>query len=113
MKEPLELWPDLLKALAKNLESSTIEHVDGALGTLAKICEDNPKALENEKNRPLDSLIPKFLTFFFHKNESFRLQALSSVNHFLFSMPKALEKNMENYLKVPPPFLLALLFRVL
>ena len=42
---------------------------EGAFGALQKICEDSAEILDSDNlNRPLNVLIPKFLTFFRHSN---------------------------------------------
>jgi transportin-1 len=50
-------------------------------------------------NRPLDVLIPKFISCFLSKTEALRVYALSSCNHFLYMMPPALVQHLEKYMQ--------------
>ena len=66
-------WPDLLNILNQFLDSSDLSLVEGALNTLMVICEDHAHRLDsNELGRPLNVLIPKFLTFFKSPHVQFR-----------------------------------------
>jgi hypothetical protein len=53
-----------------------------------------------EAGRPLNLLIPKFLSFFKSPNETIRRYAISCVNQFILDLPSALLVNMETYLQV-------------
>jgi len=100
-KDQLKGWQPIFAHLLKMLESSKYEHVDGAFRALSKICEDEPEKLDSQElGRPLNNMIPKFISFFASPKEEFRKYALGAVNQFLGeSMPQALRVNMKEYLK--------------
>lgn len=93
-------WPDLLNILNQFLDSSDLSLVEGSLNTLMVICEDHAHRLDsNELGRPLNFLIPKFLTFFKSPHIQFRIYAISSLKQFVTEMPGALIANMDNFLQ--------------
>jgi len=100
-KDGLQGWQPVLMHLLNMLDSSNYQHVDGAFNALTKICEDQADRLDSfEMGRPLNKLIPKFISFFVHPKEEFRQYALGAVNQFLGrNMPQALRVNMKDYLK--------------
>ncbi|GAB5367182.1 hypothetical protein AAMO2058_001207600 [Amorphochlora amoebiformis] len=99
-EDKLNGWEKVLHHLVKMLDSPSYNDVDGAFNTLQKICEDEKSRLDSaELGRPLNILIPKFLTFFVHPKVEFRAYAVGSVNLFLQIMPQALRVNMKDYLK--------------
>mmetsp|Transcript_18470 Transcript_18470/g.36135 ORF Transcript_18470/g.36135 Transcript_18470/m.36135 type:complete len:916 (+) Transcript_18470:64-2811(+) len=99
----LEGWGELLQHLSKLLGSQNFNEVEGALNTVAKICEDVPQQLDqDELGRPLTYLIPQLISMFANKAENIRKQALGAVNQFLNTMyrpPQALITNMDNYMQ--------------
>jgi len=102
LKEPSlkQGWPNLIQILYQYLDNSDLNLVDGAFNTLLLICEDYGHKLDSEDSgRPLNILIPKFLSFFQSPNENFRRYALSCINHFIVDLPGALLVNLESYLK--------------
>lgn len=50
--------------------------LQGAFGALQKICEDSAEFLEKSPDRPLNTLIPKFLQFFKHTSSKIRCVVL-------------------------------------
>jgi transportin-1 len=101
LKGGLEGWPGLLETLVQCLDSQDYNTVEGAFNALLLICEDYSQKLDSDQaGRPLNVLVPKFLTFFKSPHENLRKYAISCVNHFLVDMPAALLVNMETYLQV-------------
>ncbi len=68
------------------------EAQDGAMGALAKVCEDNKKALDRDiqGQRPLDVIIPKLLGLTASPRPKVRALALSSILIFIPQMPQSL-----------------------
>lgn len=99
-KYGIHKWPGLLEFLYECLSHENEDIVDGALNTIAKICEDEPMSLDNEKlNRPLNTIIPKFIEFFYHPNDHFRVSALTAVLNYIPYLPQAMVANMDDLLK--------------
>ncbi|KAI0157776.1 armadillo-type protein [Xylariaceae sp. FL1272] len=79
-------WPDLLPELLKMLSNETgqisDEGQEGAMATMAKICEDNTKALERELNgqRPLNFILPKLIEATKSPLPKVRANALTAIN---------------------------------
>lgn len=96
-------WPDLLQALVSSLDSSDINHVEGAMDALSKICEDVPQLLDSDisglSERPITVFLPRFLQLFQSPHASLRKLSLSSVNQYIMLMPKVLHLSMDKYLQ--------------
>ncbi|XP_022769253.1 transportin-1-like isoform X2 [Durio zibethinus] len=96
-------WPELLQALVQCLDSNDINHTEGALDTLSKICEDIPRELDSDlpglSERPIDVFLPRLLQFFGSPHASLRKLSLGSVNQFIMLMPNALYLSMDQYLQ--------------
>ena len=94
-------WPGILQHLCSLLDHPSAAVQDSAFSALSKVCEDIPKELirDNEQlERPLHFLIPKFISFFHHPTAAFRIYALQSVNVFLYFMPLAMTISLEQYM---------------
>ncbi|EPS73595.1 hypothetical protein M569_01158, partial [Genlisea aurea] len=96
-------WLDLLHALVKCLDSNDINHVEGAMDALAKICEDSPQVLDSDipglSERPINVFLPRFLQLFSSPHTILRRLSLASVNQFIMLMPKVLHLSMDKYLQ--------------
>ncbi|CAN4112585.1 unnamed protein product [Withania somnifera] len=96
-------WPELLQALVSSLDSSDINHVEGAMDALSKICEDVPQLLDSDisglAERPITVFLPRFLQLFQSPHASLRKLSLSSVNQYIMLMPKVLHLSMDKYLQ--------------
>ena len=69
-------WPGLLQYLIQMLDTNDPNKMDGAFNALGKICEDMTQDLDAEElGRPVNTLIPKFITFCTHPSESIRKYA--------------------------------------
>lgn len=107
-KGELTAWPELIPTLCGMLDSQDYNVCEGAFGALQKICEDSSEALENDNlNRPLDILIPKFLHFFSHSSSKIRSYAIGCVNQFIVQRTPPLLAHMDLFMTVlflPHPF---------
>lgn len=96
-------WQELLQALVSSLDSSDINHLEGAMDALSKICEDVPQLLDSDisglSERPITVFLPRFLQLFQSPHASLRKLSLSSVNQYIMLMPKVLHVSMDKYLQ--------------
>ncbi|KAL3514972.1 hypothetical protein ACH5RR_021874 [Cinchona calisaya] len=96
-------WPELLHALVKCLDSNDLNHMEGAMDALSKICEDIPQVLDSDiaglTERPINVFLPRFLQLFQSPNASIRKLALNSVNEYIMLMPTVLYMSMDKYLQ--------------
>ncbi|XP_044508458.1 transportin-1-like [Mangifera indica] len=99
----ISVWPELLQALVNCLDSNDINHMEGAMDALSKICEDLPQALDSDvpglAERPINILLPRFLQFFQSPHTTLRKLSLGSVNQYIMLMPSALYTSMDQYLQ--------------
>ncbi|WCJ35060.1 transportin 1 [Euphorbia peplus] len=95
-------WPELLQALIQCLDSNDINHMEGAMDALSKICEDVPQELDIDvpglDGRPIDILLPRLLKFFQSQHASLRKLSLGSINQFIMLMPTGLHLFMDQFL---------------
>ncbi|XP_010256339.1 PREDICTED: transportin-1-like [Nelumbo nucifera] len=96
-------WPDLLQALLQCLESNDLNHMEGAMDALYKICEDIPQELDSDvpglAERPINIFLPRLFQFFQSPHASLRKLSLGSVNQFIMLMLKGLSRSMDQYLQ--------------
>ncbi|KAJ9165919.1 hypothetical protein P3X46_020732 [Hevea brasiliensis] len=96
-------WPELLQALIQCLDSNDINHMEGAMDTLSKICEDIPQELDYDvpglAGRPIDVFLPRLFQFFQSPHASLRKLSLGSINQFIMLMPTALYLSMDQFLR--------------
>ncbi|XP_073027371.1 transportin-1-like isoform X2 [Primulina eburnea] len=96
-------WPELLHALVKCLDSNDVNHIEGAMDALSKICEDAPHVLDSDipglSERPIDVFLPRFLQLFQSPNTTLRKLSLGSVNQYIMLMPTVLYSSMDKYLQ--------------
>ncbi|KAG4998676.1 hypothetical protein JHK85_030115 [Glycine max] len=56
-------WPELLQALVSCLDSNDLNHMEGAMDALSKICEDIPQYLDSDvpglAERPINIFLPR------------------------------------------------------
>ena len=96
----LSQWPELLPQLCNMLDSDNYQVCEGAFGALQKICEDNAEMLDqDEVNRPLNVLVPKFLQFFKHSSPKIRSHAIACVNQFIIGRSQALMMNIDAFIE--------------
>ncbi|CDY71774.1 BnaCnng74400D, partial [Brassica napus] len=102
-------WPELLPALVTCLDSNDLNHMDGAMDALSKICEDIPHVLDSEvpglAERPINVFLPRLYQFFQSPHASLRKLALGCVNQYVIIMPAvsirkiALYNSLDKYLQ--------------
>lgn len=97
-------WSDLLSELL-SLASNERGHTspiaqEGAMGALAKVCEDNKKILDKEYQgqRPLDVIIPRLLEITASPIPKVRSYALASINSFLPQRPQTILTSVDSLL---------------
>ncbi|KOM36413.1 hypothetical protein LR48_Vigan02g256300 [Vigna angularis] len=96
-------WPELLQALVNCLDSNDLNHMEGAMDALSKICEDIPQYLDSDvpglAERPINIFLPRLFRFFQSPHASLRKLSLGSVNQYIMLMPSALYVSMDQYLQ--------------
>ncbi|KAJ4772512.1 Transportin-1 [Rhynchospora pubera] len=96
-------WPELLQALLQCLESNDLNHMEGALDAIYKICEDVPEDLDVDvpglTERPINVFLPRLLQFFQSPHANLRKLALGCINQYIVVMPSALYMSMDQYLQ--------------
>ncbi|XAR72677.1 hypothetical protein NMG60_11019397 [Bertholletia excelsa] len=96
-------WPELLHILVKYLDSNEVNHMEGAMDALSKICEDVPQVLDSDMpgstERPINVFLPRLLQFFQSPHTSLRKLSLGSVNQYIMLMPEVLYMSMDKYLQ--------------
>jgi len=96
----LMAWPELLPTLCNLLDDSNTSVVEGSFGALKKICEDLAEQLDTDnENRPLNFMIPKFLTFFKHESSTIRSHAIACVNQFIIGRSQALMTHIDQFIE--------------
>ncbi|KAI7864176.1 armadillo-type protein [Spinellus fusiger] len=93
-------WPQVLALLVQQLDSHHTITVQMAWDCLSKICEDAARELDQDMDgvRPLRTMIPKFIQFFYHPNSDLRAQAISATSQFVLLGSQSLMCEMEAYL---------------
>ena len=97
-------WPELyseLFSLAGNEKGDASQYSqEGAISALAKVCEDNKKALDRDYQgqRPLDILLPRLYQLTTSRNDKVRALALESINIFIPQRPGALLTSVDTLL---------------
>ncbi|TVU16727.1 hypothetical protein EJB05_40304 [Eragrostis curvula] len=96
-------WIELFQALHKCLDSDDLDHMDGAMDAIFKICEDVPEELDVDvpglSERPINVFMPKMLQFFQSPYPGLRKLALGCINQYIVVMPSALYMSMDQYLQ--------------
>ncbi|GMY14006.1 transportin-1 [Fagus crenata] len=96
-------WPELLQTLVSCLDSNDVNHMEGAMDALSKICEDIPQVLDSDvpglAERPINIFLPRLYKFFQSPHASLRKLSLGSVNQYIMLMPGALYVSMDQYLQ--------------
>ena len=97
-------WPELyseLFSIAGNEKGDTSQQFqEGAISALAKVCEDNKRALDRDYQgqRPLDILLPRLYQLTTSQNDKVRALALESINVFIPQKPSALINSIDTLL---------------
>lgn len=96
-----ELLPELLALIGNESGQVPKEAQEGAMSAMAKICEDNAKALEREQRgeRPLNFLLPKFIQATKSPLPKVRAQALTAINVFTPRKSQAMLNSIDDLLQ--------------
>ncbi|KAG4304337.1 hypothetical protein PORY_002312 [Pneumocystis oryctolagi] len=91
---------EILPKLMQMLESPNISTQEGAFSAMTKICEDSSRELDQEYNgeRPLNFMIPKFLSFTDSKNPRIRADAFFCLNQFILTRSQSLFAHIDIFL---------------
>ncbi|KAF8377772.1 hypothetical protein HHK36_031157 [Tetracentron sinense] len=77
-------WPELLQALVQCLDSNDVNHMEGAMDALSKICEDIPQELDLDvpglAERPINVFMPRLFQAL-HLSMDQYLQGLFVLSH--------------------------------
>ena len=98
-------WPEILQDLLGLVSNSggnvSGETQEGAMGALAKVCEDNRKLLDKEfqGQRPMTVIVPKLLEFSSHPNPKIRTFALGTLKAFIPQKSQVLFSALDVYLQ--------------
>ena len=92
-----DLLPDLLSMANNDKENTSAAAQEGAMGALAKVCEDSKRDLdrEYEGSRPLNFIIPRLLDVTSSRVPKVRALALASINSFILQKPQALLTSLQ------------------
>ncbi|KAK3325391.1 armadillo-type protein [Apodospora peruviana] len=96
-----EFLPELLAMIGNESGQVSNEAQEGAMATMAKICEDNTKLLETQHNgeRPLNFLLPKFIAATQSPLPKVRAQALTAINVFTPRKSQAMLNSVDSLLQ--------------
>jgi hypothetical protein len=84
-------WIELFQALHQCLDSNDLDHMEGAMDAIYKICEDVPEELDVDvpglPERPINVFMPRLLQFFQSTHAILRKLALGCINQYIVVMP--------------------------
>ncbi|TPX33899.1 hypothetical protein SmJEL517_g03297 [Synchytrium microbalum] len=95
----IQAWPEVLPKLMECLNHPVETIVEGAFGALQKICEDSARILSSDPSRPLDFMIPKFISYIDHASIKVRVFAITCINQFILLRSNALMINMDAFIQ--------------
>lgn len=92
-----EILPQLLALIGNDAGNASPEVQEGAMSTLAKICEDNKQLLDKDYQgqRPLAFIIPKLIQFSGSERPKIRSLALSAINIYIPLKSQAILANLD------------------
>ncbi len=96
-------WPNILgdlMQLATN-QNGSVESQEGAMSSLAKICEDSASALDKEYangDRPLNFMVPRFIELTNSQSAQVRVLALTCLNYVLESESQSILVMLDKFL---------------
>ncbi|KIL60471.1 hypothetical protein M378DRAFT_187779 [Amanita muscaria Koide BX008] len=93
-------WPECLQHLVNALDSPDVKKQEAAFNAIEKACEDYPRKLDIEINgiRPLDYMIPKFLTLSEHPSAKIRANAVACLSFFVPTNSQSLLAHIDNFI---------------
>lgn len=95
-----ELLPELFSIAGNGPGNITLSAQEGAMGALAKVCEDSKRELDKvyDGTRPLNFIIPRLLDVTSSPIARVRSLALASLNSFIPQKPQALVASLDSIL---------------
>ncbi|KAJ2752093.1 hypothetical protein IWQ56_006787, partial [Coemansia nantahalensis] len=93
-------WPEILPRLIQLLDASEYPVVEGSWDILRKICEECDRELEeplSDGTRPLNVMIPKFLTFFSAESPVLREYAISTTTLFVTQRSECMQPLIDTF----------------
>ena len=92
-----ELLPELFSIASNERGNITLSAQEGAMGALAKVCEDSKRELDEvyEGTRPLNFIIPRLLDVTSSPIARVRALALASLNSFIPQKPQAVVASLD------------------
>lgn len=95
-----ELLPELFSIAGNERGNITLSAQEGAMGALAKVCEDSKSELDKvyDGTRPLNFIIPRLLDVTCSPITRVRALALASLNSFIPQKPQVLLASMDSIL---------------
>lgn len=93
-----ELLPELFSIASNERGNITLSAQEGAMGALAKVCEDSKRELDEvyEGTRPLNFIIPRLLDVTSSPIARVRALALASLNSFIPQKPQAVVASLDS-----------------
>ncbi|KLO11081.1 ARM repeat-containing protein [Schizopora paradoxa] len=93
-------WPECLQHLFNALDAPDVDQQEAAFNVLEKACEDYPRKMDVEiaGTRPLDFMIPKFLTLSEHPNAKMRAHAIACLSYFVPINSPSLYAHIDNFI---------------
>ncbi|KAJ2860345.1 hypothetical protein GGI22_002737 [Coemansia erecta] len=96
----LRNWPEILPRLMQLLDSSEYPVVEGAWDILRKICEERDHELEepmDDGTRPLNVMIPKFISFFSSESPALREYAITTTTLFVSQRSECMHPMIDTF----------------
>ena len=95
-----ELLPELFSIAGNERGNVTLQAQEGAMGALAKVCEDSKRELDKvyEGTRPLNFIIPRLLEIASSQIARVRALALASLNSFIPQKSQVLIASLDSIL---------------
>ncbi|KAJ1925180.1 hypothetical protein EC988_010369, partial [Linderina pennispora] len=93
-------WPEILPRLMALLDSDQYTVVEGAWDILRKICEECTRELEEpfeDGTRPLNIMLPKFMTFFSSSQPVLREYAISTTTLFVSQRSESMQPLIDTF----------------
>lgn len=80
----LNRWLSILEKLVQLTQTQDLRIVESSFKTIEKVCEDNAVQIIDNPSRPLEKLIPFFISSMGHPSSAVvRAESIKCVNHFL------------------------------
>jgi transportin-1 len=96
----IESWPGLIEFLVHCLDNQNPIILDGTFYAISLLCEDHPMLLEKEnEGKPLQLLLPKFLSFYNHPVAEVRDYSISCILKVMIFFPNFMLINIEQFIK--------------